>query len=109
MPPISEHTPAEKITSPETVSEAYKGTWFALASLAVAWGAKLGLAEASWMPAIVAGFIIFLPPIFALVGLIHTVGAWKNHSKINGLFVPAVIGTILSVAALGSIAFLLVS
>ncbi len=91
------------------MAEAYKGTWFALASLAVAWGATFGLAGASWMPAIVAGFIIFLPPIFALVGLIHTVGAWKNISKINGLLVPAVLGTVLSIAALGSIAFLLVA
>ncbi len=75
MPPISEDQPVEKITSPETVSEANRRWIFSIGSLVVAWGAVFGLAGATWLPAIIAGFIIFLPPIFAIVGLIHTIGA----------------------------------
>ena len=107
MPPISEHQPAEKITSPEAVSEANKGWIFSIGSLLVAWGAVFGLAGATWLPVIVAGFIIFLPPIFAIVGLIHSIGAWKNHKQIKGMLVPALLGTIFSLLAIASIVFLL--
>jgi len=107
MPPISEDQPAEKMTSPETVSEANKGWQFTIGSLAVAWGAKFGLASATWLPMIVVGFVLVLPPIFAIVGLIHTIGAWKNHSKINGMLVPALLGTIFTLPAIASILFLL--